>query len=137
MDEEQSHTGSRQRIDKWLFFARVTKSRSLAQARVASGHVRVNGQPVRQPSYQIKPGDRLEINVGERQLILVVRLPGERRGPYEEARHLYEDVSPPPKKRDAFSPMEQAVRAPGAGRPTKRDRRAIEDLRSGPDWGDD
>ncbi|EHS50788.1 RNA-binding S4 domain protein [Rhizobium sp. PDO1-076] len=137
MDEKQPPSGSRQRIDKWLFFARVTKSRSLAQERVTGGRVRVNGQSVRQPSYQIKPGDRLEIAMPERDLILVVRLPGERRGPYEEARHLYEDLSPPPIKKDAFTPMEQAVRAPGAGRPTKRDRRIIDELRSGPDWGDD
>ena len=71
MDEKQPPTGSRQRIDKWLFFARVAKSRSLAQERVASGHVSVNGQKIRQVSHQVKPGDRLEIAMLERDLVLV------------------------------------------------------------------
>ena len=47
MDGKGPQSGSRQRIDKWLFFARVAKSRSLAQERVAAGHVSVNGQKIR------------------------------------------------------------------------------------------
>ncbi|KPF45038.1 RNA-binding S4 domain-containing protein [Rhizobium sp. AAP43] len=129
MDDDQPKSGSRQRIDKWLFFARVAKSRSLAQERVASGHVRVNGKPVRQPSHQLKAGDRLDISMPERELILVVKLPGERRGPYEEARLLYEDLTPPPVRKE-FSPFEQGVRPAGAGRPTKKERRALEELRA-------
>jgi ribosome-associated heat shock protein Hsp15 len=136
MDERQSPSGSRQRIDKWLFFARVAKSRSLAQERVASGHVSVNGQKVRQVSYQVKPGDKLEISMPERDLVLVVKLPGERRGPYEEAKLLYEDLTPPAEKKP-FSPSEPGVRAPGAGRPTKKERRALDDLRGEPDWSAD
>ena len=136
MDEKQPQSGSRQRIDKWLFFARVAKSRSLAQERVAAGHVIVNGQTVRQPSHQLKIGDRLEITMPERDLVLVVKLPGERRAPYEEARLLYEDLTPPREKKP-FTALEQATRAPGAGRPTKKERRALDDLRGGPDWSTD
>ncbi|PYB74070.1 RNA-binding S4 domain-containing protein [Rhizobium wuzhouense] len=136
MDEKQPQSGSRQRIDKWLFFARVAKSRSLAQERVSAGHVKVNGATVRQPSHGLKIGDRLEIAMPERDLVLVVKLPGERRGPYEEARLLYEDLTPP-REKGPFSPLDQAVRAPGSGRPTKKEARALRDLRSGPDWGDD
>lgn len=136
MNERQSPSGSRQRIDKWLFFARVAKSRSLAQERVASGHVSVNGQKVRQVSHQVKPGDKLEISMPERDLVLVVKLPGERRGPYEEAKLLYEDLTPPAEKKP-FSPSEPGVRAPGAGRPTKKERRALDDLRGEPDWSAD
>jgi ribosome-associated heat shock protein Hsp15 len=136
MDDKQSQTGSRQRIDKWLFFARVAKSRSLAQDRVAAGHVSVNGQRIRQPSHQLKVGDRLEIAMPERDIVLIVKLPGERRGPYEEAKLLYEDLTPPREKKP-FTALEQAVRAPGAGRPTKKERRALDDLRGEPDWSMD
>lgn len=134
--KEKPQRGSRQRIDKWLFFARVTKSRSLAQECVTAGHVSINGQKVRQVSYQVKPGDRLEIAISERKLVLVVKLPGDRRGPYEEAKLLYEDLSPPPEKKP-FTPSEPGVRAPGAGRPTKKERRALDDLRGEPDWSAD
>lgn len=136
MADKQSQSGSRQRIDKWLFFARVAKSRSLAQERVASGHVSVNGQKIRQVSHQVKPGDKLEIAMPERDLVLVVKLPGERRGPYEEAKLLYEDLTPPAEKKP-FSPSEPGVRAPGAGRPTKKERRALDELRGEPDWSAD
>ena len=58
--------------------------------------------------------------------VLVVKAPGMRRGPYEEARLLYDDESPPPER---LTPFEQAQRAPGAGRPEKRERRALDRLR--------
>ena len=72
----------------------------------------------------------------ERDLVLVVKLPGERRGPYEEAKLLYEDLTPPAEKKP-FSPSEPGVRAPGAGRPTKKERRALDELRGEPDWSAD
>jgi len=134
MDDRQPQSGSRQRIDKWLFFARVAKSRSLAQERISAGHVRINGQSVRQPSYQVKSGDRIEVSMPERDLILVVKGAGERRGPYEEAKLLYEDLTPPKPPRP-FGELEQGVRAPGTGRPTKRERRVLDELRA--PWDDD
>lgn len=132
-DEKQPFSGSRQRIDKWLFFARMLKSRSLAQVYVQKGNVRVNGERIVQPSHGIKPGDRIELSLERRDLILVVRLPGERRGPFEEAKLLYEDLTPPPDETKRLTPFEQALRAPGSGRPTKRDRRAIDRLTSDED----
>jgi ribosome-associated heat shock protein Hsp15 len=132
-DEKQSTSGSRQRIDKWLFFARMVKSRSLAQIYVQNGSVRINGERVAQPSHGVKPGDRIELSLERRDLVLIVRLPGERRGPFEEAKLLYEDLTPPPDETKRLTPFEQALRAPGAGRPTKRDRRAIDRLTSGDD----
>jgi ribosome-associated heat shock protein Hsp15 len=113
-----------QRIDKWLFFARVFKSRSLAQAAISSGHVRVNGDPMRQPSRQLAPGDRLDIKLERRDMNLVVKAMGERRGPYPEARLLYEDLTPPAEAR--LNMLEQAQRIPGSGRPTKKERRALD-----------
>ncbi|MBW8320150.1 MAG: RNA-binding S4 domain-containing protein [Arenimonas sp.] len=137
MDDKQSPNGSRQRIDKWLFFARVTKSRSLAQERVSGGHVRVNGQIVRQSSHLIGPGDRIEVALQKRDIVLLVVKPGERRGPFEQARLLYEDITPPPSEEDKLGLLDQATRLPGSGRPTKKERRAIDRLQPGELWSDD
>jgi len=130
---EQPFSGSRQRIDKWLFFARMIKSRSLAQAHIQDGHVRVNGEKVLQPSHNVKIGDRVELSLQRRDVVLIVKQPGTRRGPFEEARLLYEDVSPPTDEVKRLSLFEQAQRAPGSGRPTKRERREIDRLTSGDD----
>ncbi|NLR99365.1 RNA-binding S4 domain-containing protein [Rhizobium sp. P38BS-XIX] len=132
-DEKQPFSGSRQRIDKWLFFARMVKSRSLAQHYVQNGSVRVNGERVVQPSHGVKIGDRIELSLERRDVILVVRAPGERRGPFEEAKLLYEDLTPPPDEAKRLTPFEQALRSPGSGRPTKRDRRAIDRFTSDED----
>jgi ribosome-associated heat shock protein Hsp15 len=124
--EVQSGSGSRQRIDKWLFFTRMVKSRSLAQTHVQSGLVRINGERCTQPSQMVKIGDRIELALDRRDVVLVVRQPGERRGPYEEAKLLYEDLSPPPDEAKRLTLYEQAIRAPGTGRPTKKERREID-----------
>ena len=137
MDDKQPPSGSRQRIDKWLFFARVTKSRSLAQERVSGGHVRINGQIVRQSSHLIGPGDRIEVALQKRDIVLLVVKPGERRGPFEQARLLYEDLTPALSEEDKLGPLEQAARLPGSGRPTKKERRAIDRLQPGEPWSDD
>lgn len=137
MVDKQPPSGPRQRIDKWLFFARVTKSRSLAQERVSGGHVRINGQIVRQSSHLIGPGDRVEVALQKRDIVLLVVKPGERRGPFEQARLLYEDITPPPSEEDKLGPLEQAARLPGSGRPTKKERRAIDRLQPDKTWSDD
>ena len=85
----------RQRIDKWLFFARAVKSRSLAAKLVQAGHVRVNRDKIDQPAHPVKPGDVLTIRLERHVLVWRVLYPGARRGPAEEARSLYEDVAPP------------------------------------------
>jgi ribosome-associated heat shock protein Hsp15 len=106
-------SGSRQRIDKWLWFARVVKSRTLAQKLVLAGKVRINREKCGSPSDLVRPGDVLTITVERRVLVLRIAQPGVRRGPPVEARQLYEDLSPP---------LETAVPAPFR-RPTGRDRR--------------
>ena len=116
---------ARQRIDKWLFFARVVKSRSLAAKLVQAGKVRLNREKIDLAAQNVKPGDVLTISLDRRILVLKIVLPGTRRGPFEEARTLYEDLSPPPEAR-AAEPPAPAERDPGAGRPTKRDRREID-----------
>ncbi|MBX3531203.1 MAG: RNA-binding S4 domain-containing protein [Rhizobiaceae bacterium] len=118
----------RQRIDKWLFFARVVKSRTLAAKLVESGKVRINAERVVQPAHAVKPGDGLTITLERQVLVLKVLAPGARRGPAEEARTLYENLSAPPPKA-APPPAEPAVREQGSGRPTKRERRETDQLK--------
>ncbi|MBB3395982.1 MULTISPECIES: RNA-binding S4 domain-containing protein [unclassified Rhizobium] len=131
--ETQPGSGSRQRIDKWLFFTRMVKSRSLAQSHIQSGHVRINGERALQPSQTVKVGDKVELALERRDVVLIVKSGGERRGPYEEARLLYEDLTPPPDETKRLTPYEQAMRATGTGRPTKKERRAIDRLMSDED----
>jgi ribosome-associated heat shock protein Hsp15 len=115
----------RQRIDKWLFFARVVKSRSLAAKLVAAGRVRLNRDKIEQASQPVKPGDVLTVALDRRVLVYRILAPGVRRGPAEEARTLYEDLSAAKEPSSALS----EEREPGAGRPTKKDRRALDRLK--------
>ena len=87
--------GERQRLDKWLWFARVVKTRALAAKLVTAGHVRLNGVRAPGPDKPVRPGDVLTIALERQVRVLKVVAPGDRRGPYEEARHLYEDLSAP------------------------------------------
>lgn len=121
------------RIDKWLWFARFLKSRSLATALVAGGRLRVNGQPITKAHYLVKPGDVLTFPLGPHIRVIKVLALGVRRGPANEAQTLYEDLEPPqPRPRATAAPTGQpGLRDPGSGRPTKRERRATDALRGG------
>lgn len=116
---------ARQRIDKWLFFARVVKSRTLAGKFVSSGNVRVNREKIDQASFLVKPGDVLTISLDRRIVVLKMLGCGFRRGPAPEAQLLYQDITPKPAA-PGEAPIVPALREPGAGRPTKRDRRKID-----------
>lgn len=118
----------RQRIDRWLFFTRAVKSRSLAAKLVQAARVRVNREKVDQPSRMVKPGDVLTITLERRVLIWRVLAPGARRGPAEEARTLYEDITPPPPAPEAPDAT-VAPRDVGSGRPTKKQRRDLDAFR--------
>jgi len=118
----------RQRIDKWLFFARIVKSRSLAAKLVQAGKVRLNREKIDQAAHAVKPGDVLTISLERRILVCRILQPGTRRGPAEEARTLYEDMSPQPAPA-ASQPAMEGIRDPGSGRPTKRERRETDRLR--------
>jgi ribosome-associated heat shock protein Hsp15 len=121
---------ARQRIDKWLFFARAVKSRSLAAKLVQAGRVRLNRDKIDLPSHTVKPGDVLTITLDRRILVWRVLDPGSRRGPATEAQLLYEDLTPPPSAgADGIPDAMPPVREPGAGRPTKKERRDIDRLR--------
>lgn len=130
-----------QRIDQWLWFARITKSRSLAQELIARGKVRVNRIKVDKSSCLLKAGDIITISLGPRIRVIRIESFGERRGPAREAAGLYQELTPAPdgttSARGAIAPPAAAplqetlvgARDAGAGRPTKRDRRAIDRLR--------
>lgn len=121
-----------QRIDKWLFFARVTKSRSLAAKLAQSGRIRLDGEKIDQASQTVKPGDTLTITLDRQIRILRVADPGTRRGPYEEAKTLYEDLTPEqPSAKSGGVPPLVPVREAGSGRPTKRERRQLDRWRDG------
>ena len=131
-EEEQPAGQARQRIDKWLFFARLRKSRSLAAKSVEAGDVSVNGASIRQPSHMVRAGDVIVLSLDRHDLVVKVLLPGDRRGPYEEARLLYSDMTPPPPPRGERNLFAQATRERGAGRPTKRERRETDRLHGFP-----
>ncbi|MGE0055021.1 MAG: RNA-binding S4 domain-containing protein [Hyphomicrobium sp.] len=152
MRQPASETSSL-RIDQWLWFARIAKSRTLAQALIERGKVRINRVRIDKPSQQVKPGDVITISLGPRIRVLQVSALSDRRGPASEAVQLYVELTP-----DAGTPTRSgtaaesrggaeraqtsapeptsapiAVRPHGAGRPTKRDRRAIDRLKKGGD----
>ena len=115
------------RIDRWLWAARVFKTRSLAADACDGGKVDVNDQAAK-PAKPVRPGDYIKVTLpqGRRRLLKVVGL-DQRRGAAVQARLLYEDLTPPepPRLRWAAPPGRPA----GAGRPTKRERRALDRLR--------
>ena len=114
----------RQRIDKWLWHARVVRTRSAAAALATSGHVRLNSQRIDAASRTVRAGDVVTVALDRAVRILKVAGFADRRGAADDARLLYEDLTPAPVPAEQ-EPAEPAEREPGAGRPTKRDRRAI------------
>jgi len=115
---------SRQRIDKWLWHARIVRTRTAAAALAVSGHVRINGMRVDAASHPVKPGDVLTIALDRRVRVLKVAGFADRRGGAEAMQALYDDLSPVPARSASDDAALTGVRDPGAGRPTKQDRRA-------------
>ena len=115
------------RIDKWLWFARFFKSRTLAGKLCAGGRIRLNGTPINKSHQMVKPGDVLTFPQGREIRVVKVIAAGVRRGPAAEAQTLYEDLDPPAEKRPAAGAVSpQSKRDRGTGRPTKAERRAID-----------
>ena len=116
------------RLDKWLWHARFFKTRTLAARQVGEGHVRVNGDRVTKPAQNVSPGDVLTFAQGKAIRVVRVEALGTRRGPAPEAQTLYHDLT---EKRETGP---ENPRYEGKGRPTKRDRRALDlSRRDGPE----
>lgn len=120
----------RQRIDKWLFFARIVKSRTLAAKFVTNGQVRVDGNKISQAAQQVSVGQILTFARDRDVKILKILAAGERRGPASEAQALYEDLTPERPKTDRATIPSKIKREEGAGRPTKKERRETDRLRN-------
>ncbi len=121
------------RVDRWLWFGRFFKSRSIASIVCATRKVRINGVAPAKANHLLRVGDVLTFPAGEVIRVVQVAALGTRRGPAAEALSLYEDLAPPAPPGASAKPaiMAVAARPPGAGRPTKAQRRALDRLRGG------
>lgn len=114
------------RVDRWLWAVRIVPTRSAGTEACRAGHVRVNGRPAK-PATPVRVGDRVQVVFGGRTRDLeVVEVIDTRVGAPVAAGCLV-DHSPPPAPREMTTPG--VFREPGAGRPTKRDRRRLDRLR--------
>lgn len=121
----QPSSATHVRVDAWLWGVRMYRTRSAATAACRAGHVRLNGQPAK-ASQSVKVGDTVRVRQPGRERILeVTGLLAKRVGAPEAVRH-YLDHSPEPVPRELLSVPR---RDRGAGRPTKRDRRLLDQLR--------
>ena len=117
----------RLRADKWLWYARFFKTRSLASKACKAGHLRIDSSTVVKANSTVKVGDVLTFPQGRHIRVIKVLGLGVRRGPAPEAQELYEDLKPP-EPSNRLPPLGQARRPRGAGRPTKKQRRDLEKL---------
>jgi len=116
------------RLDKWLWAARFFKTRGLAQAAVAGGKVKLDGERVK-PAKAVAPGAGLTVRIGELEWAVTVKALSGKRGPAEAARKLYEEDEASRARRIAQVADRRAhasVWGERKGRPTKRERREME-----------
>lgn len=115
------------RLDKWLWAARLFKTRGLASEAVKGGKVSLNGNRPK-PSREVKLGDRLQVRQGFDERELIVRGLSDRRGPASVAQQLYAETAESLQRREHEAELRRqanAWRERGQGRPTKRERRQI------------
>ena len=82
------------RLDQWLWFSRLFKSRTAARAAIETGGIRVNRIVIAKPAHVVRPGDVLTFVRGSLAIVVRVLAAGSRRGPSEEAKKLYEIIEP-------------------------------------------
>lgn len=117
-----------ERVDRWLWAARLVKTRALAHEAAAGGLVHVNGTRAK-PAKPVGPGDEVRVTVGQVRRTVVVRGTALRRGPAPEARELYEETSESIAERERRAEAHRLSPPPqraGGARPTKRDRRRMD-----------
>ncbi|QEC49705.1 RNA-binding S4 domain-containing protein [Baekduia soli] len=121
------------RVDKWLWVARLVKTRALGAEAVRGGRVQVNGRAIK-PSKDVRPGDRLQITTGPVRRDVEVLGIAPRRGPASEAALLYRETAESAAAREEYAAQRRLgheLAAERGGRPTKRDRRRYEQSRRG------
>ncbi|MBS0293700.1 MAG: RNA-binding S4 domain-containing protein [Proteobacteria bacterium] len=125
------------RLDKWLWCARFYKTRSLAVQEIGKGRVTVNGQATK-AARELRAGDTVALRQGQVPRTVVVRALSSFRGPAPVAQQLYEETPQSIAARAQAAEARRLAPEPAAslreGRPTKRDRRTIDEMRHG--WGD-
>lgn len=130
---QTDQTPVQQRLDKWLWFARIYKSRSLASKAVAEGAARITrgGTTSRtnKPSFLVHIGDVVTLSAHKQVRVLEVISPGKRRGPATEAVMLYQDLTAPTNGSKTTPDQLDTTPRP-AGRPSKKDRRALHELQA-------
>ncbi len=127
------------RLDKWLWCARFYKTRALAVEETAKGRVTVNAQAAK-ASRELRVGDTVALRQGPVARTVVVRALSNYRGPAPVAQQLYEETAESIAAREKSAEQRRLAPEPAAalveGRPTKRDRREIDKVRTqGGDWG--
>lgn len=133
---QTASTADRVRLDKWLWAARFFKTRSLASDEIDKGRVKINGQTAK-ASREPKVGDEIEFKTGYSSRTVVVRALSTVRGPASQATLLYEETAASVLARVQAAEQHRLAPEPAhaiaQGRPTKRDRRQLQDLRSSTD----
>lgn len=119
-------SGQPVRVDSWIWAVRVVKTRSLAGETCKAGHVKINGTTAK-PAQLVAPGDRVSVWVNHRTVDLEVVQTIKKRVSASVARTCYVDHSPPPPPPEVLA--SQPRRDRGAGRPTKKERRQLDQLR--------
>lgn len=131
-----AETLDRQRIDKWLWAARFFKTRALAVEQLDNNRVQINGLDAK-PSREVKPGDEVRLRQGRDERTVIVRALSSVRGPAPVAQLLYEETAASSAARAEAAVTRRLAPEPAhtitQGRPTKRDRRALDQQRG---WGD-
>jgi ribosome-associated heat shock protein Hsp15 len=120
------------RLDKWLWAARFFKTRSLAQQAIAAGRVKLDDARVKS-AHEIKAGNSLAIRIGDFEWQITVKELSDKRGPAEQARKLYQESEASRAERERRKDLRRWGAEPASalkGRPTKRDRRQMEDFTS-------
>jgi ribosome-associated heat shock protein Hsp15 len=120
------------RVDRWLWVARLVKTRALGAEAVKAGRVKVNDVQVK-PAKEVRAGDRLELRNGELRISVVIRGVARMRGSARVAAVLYDETPESVELRERLA-LERRLAAQqqlpgGGGRPTKRDRRRFEQAR--------
>ena len=132
MHVQKPQAGDDTRLDKWLWAARFFKTRALAAEAIDGGKVHLNGERVKR-SKAVKVGDEVRVRLGPYEHRVLLKSISDRRGSASIAALLYEEFAESRAQREALIErrrMEVAAGAEDPGRPSKRDRRRIDQLRN-------